>query len=103
MRFKDCMFNPGLSNLKLETRNLNSKPMKDLRQIIDSYNPTAPLAEASTIPSAWYTDERVFELEQHAVFGSSWQVAGRFDQLREPGNYVTTEIAAEPIVIVRGT
>ena len=74
-----------------------------LDKIINAYDPSAPLAEASTIPSSWYTDERVFELEKQAVFSRSWQVAARFDQLREPGDYVTTEIAAEPIVIVRGT
>jgi len=77
--------------------------MRDLRQIIEVYDPNAAVAEASTIPSPWYTDERVFELEKQAVFSRSWQVAARFDQLREPGDYVTTEIAAEPIVIVRGT
>jgi choline monooxygenase len=74
-----------------------------LNDIIESYDPNAALAEASTIPSSWYTDERVFELEKQAVFSRSWQLAARFDQLREPGDYVTTEIAAEPIVIVRGT
>jgi choline monooxygenase len=77
--------------------------MRDLSQIIESYDPNAPLTEASTIPSAWYTDERVFELEQQAVFSRSWQVGARFDQLQEPGDFVTTEIAGEPIVIVRGT
>ena len=78
--------------------------MKDsLRNIIDSYDPNAPLAEASTIPAAWYTDERVFELEKQTVFGTSWQVAARLDQVRDPGDYVTTEIAGEPIVIVRGS
>ena len=77
--------------------------MKDLRQIIDSYDPNAPLAEASTIPAPWYTDDRVFELEKQSVFGRSWQVAARRDQVCEPGQYVTTEIAGEPIVIVRGS
>jgi choline monooxygenase len=77
--------------------------MKDsLQHVIDGYNPDAPLAEASTIPSAWYTDERIFELEKQTVFGRSWQMAARIDQLCEPGNYVTTEIAGEPLVIVRG-
>jgi len=76
--------------------------MRDLRQIIESYDPNAPLAEASTIPSPWYTDERVFELEKQAVFSRSCQVAARCDQLPKPGQYVTTEIAGEPIVIVRG-
>src|SRR5712692_6598038 len=73
-----------------------------VQEIIDGYYPDALLAEASTIPSAWYTDERVFALEQQTVFSRSWQVAGRVDQLREPGDYVTTEIAGEPLVIVRG-
>jgi choline monooxygenase len=74
-----------------------------LNDIVESYDPNAPLAEASTIPSSWYTDERVFELEKQAVFSRSWQLAARSDQVREPGDYVTSEIAAEPIVIVRGT
>jgi choline monooxygenase len=74
-----------------------------LAEIIDSYDPNAELAEASTIPSSWYTDLRVYELEQQTVFGHSWQLAARLDQLREPGRYVTTEIAGEPIVIVRGS
>src|SRR5947208_9079395 len=73
-----------------------------LSEIINSYNPDAPLAEASTIPAAWYTDERVFELERQKVFSLSWQFAARADQLGEPGDFVTTEIAGEPVVIVRG-
>ena len=76
--------------------------MKDLKAIIDGYNPNTPVASASTIPATWYTDERVFHLEKETVFGQSWQFAARLDQLRDSGNYVTTEIAGEPIVIVRG-
>jgi choline monooxygenase len=74
-----------------------------LREIIESYDPGTPLAEASTIPSPWYTDERVFRLEQETVFSRSWQVAARADQFNQRGNYVTSEIAGEPIVIVRGS
>src|SRR5260370_23378575 len=77
--------------------------MKDsLKRIIDSYDPDAPLAEASTIPSAWYTDQQIFDLEKQTVFSRSWHVAARIDQLRAPGDYVTSEIAGEPIVVVRG-
>jgi len=76
--------------------------VKDLKAIIDGYNPNTPVASASTIPATWYTDERVFQLEKETVFGQSWQFAARLDQLRDSGNYVTTEIAGEPIVIVRG-
>ncbi len=73
-----------------------------LKNIIATYNPDAPLAEASTIPSSWYTEEQVFELEKQTVFSRSWQIAARSHQLSRPGKYVTTEIAGEPVVIVRG-
>jgi choline monooxygenase len=74
-----------------------------LAKIINDYNPKASLAEASTIPASWYTDQRVFDLEQQAVFTNSWQVAARLDQVRRPGQYVTTEVAGGPIVVVRGS
>ena len=78
--------------------------MKDsLDKIVNTYNPDAPLVQASTIPSAWYTDELIFELEKQTVFSCSWQFAARTDQLERAGDYVTTEIAGEPIVIVRGS
>ena len=75
----------------------------NLKEIIDAYESRAPLAEASTIPASWYTDERVFELEKETVFSRSWQFAARVDQLNQPGDFVTTQIAGEPIVIVRGS
>ena len=74
-----------------------------LLEIIDSYNPNASLEEALTIPAPWYTDQNLYNLEQQTVFADSWQLAGRVDQLREPGQYVTSDIAGEPIVVVRGT
>jgi choline monooxygenase len=77
--------------------------LANLEQIIEGYNPNAPLAEARTIPSAWYTDERIFELEQKSVFARSWHFAARTDQFSKPGDYATTEIAGEPIVVVRGS
>lgn len=76
--------------------------MDALAQIINSYDPDAPLAEASTIPSSWYTDQRIFELEKQTIFSHSWQFAARLDQLIHPGDYVTTEIGGEPILLVRG-
>jgi len=77
--------------------------LKSLEDIITSYDPSAPLAQASTIPASWYTDKRIFDLEQQTVFSGSWQVCARIDQVIKSGDYVTTEIADEPIVIVRGS
>ena len=76
---------------------------ESIREIIGRYNPLAPLAEASTIPSSWYLDPRVFELERRMVFGRSWQMVARENQLREPGQYIACEVAKEPILVVRGS
>ncbi|HKP38116.1 MAG TPA: aromatic ring-hydroxylating dioxygenase subunit alpha [Pyrinomonadaceae bacterium] len=76
--------------------------MATTSEIVNSYDPERPLAEASTIPAPWYTDPRVFELEKLTVFSNSWQLVGRTDQLRQAGDFVTTDVAGEPIVIVRG-
>ena len=71
-------------------------------EIVESYNPDAPLAEALTIPAAWYVDSRIMDLELRTVFARSWQLAGRAEQVRKPGQYVTWELAGEPLLIVRG-
>lgn len=73
-----------------------------LSETINLYNPHAPLEEAWTIPATWYTDLALYDLELKTVFARSWQPVARVDQLREPGCYVTTEIAGEPIVVVCG-
>lgn len=72
-----------------------------VRQILDSYNPNAPLAEAETITGPWYTDERIAELERQNVFGGTWQMVARTAQLENPGDFITTEVGGEPIVVVR--
>ena len=73
-----------------------------LKDILDSYDAAAPLAQAYTIPAAWYTDARIANLELQAVFSRNWQAVGRLAQLEKPGDYVTATVANEPIVVVRG-
>ena len=78
--------------------------MKDsLLDLIDRYDPGRPLAEASTCPASWYIDPRILELELETTFANTWQYACRLDQVREPGQFVTLELAGEPLLIVRGS
>ncbi|MBX3393991.1 MAG: Rieske 2Fe-2S domain-containing protein [Phycisphaerae bacterium] len=74
----------------------------ELRRLIEAYQPGLKLDRASTIPSSWYTDARIAELERSAVFSGTWQFAARADQLKNAGDYVTTDVAGEPVVVVRG-
>jgi choline monooxygenase len=73
-----------------------------LHDILASYDDNAALEHAFTITASWYVDERVAELERQTVFGGTWQVVARAEQLHDPGAFVTTELAGEPLVIVRG-
>jgi choline monooxygenase len=66
-----------------------------------AFDSSLPLAQARTIPNHWYTDPQIFDLERRAVFGVSWQVVGRREQVAEPGQFVTAEIAGTPVVAVR--
>jgi len=73
-----------------------------IEQILSSYDDRAPLAQASTIPAAWYVDPRIAELERLSVFSKTWQLVARTDQLQAPGQFVATTVAGEPVVVVRG-
>jgi len=77
--------------------------MPSLRDVIASYKDQAPLEQASTIPAAWYVEEGIAELEGQAVFSRTWQVVGRVGQVQRPGQFLTVEVAGEPLVVVRGS
>ena len=76
--------------------------MNSLHDIVTSYNDRDPLDQAHTIPASWYVDERIAELERQTVFGGTWQMVARTGQVAQPGDFVTAELAGEPLVIVRG-
>ena len=60
-----------------------------------------PLERSETIPSAWYTDERVLAFEREAVFGRTWQYIGHESQLAEAGDYILGEVAGNPLIVLR--
>lgn len=75
---------------------------RSILDVVNLYNPHDPLEEAWTIPAPWYFDTRIAELEKSSVFTSTWQVVGRADQVRKNGEFLTAELAGEPLVVVRG-
>ena len=76
--------------------------MPSVNEIIALYNDQAPLPEAFTIPAPWYVDARIAELEAKTAFSNTWQLVGRVEQVEKPGQFISTTIAGEPIVVVRG-
>ncbi|MGA2422059.1 MAG: aromatic ring-hydroxylating dioxygenase subunit alpha [Candidatus Acidiferrum sp.] len=75
---------------------------RSVRSLVNLYHPGDPLERAWTIPSPWYLDRDFYEAERAGVFATSWQAVGRLDQVREPGQFFTADIAGEPIVVARG-
>src|SRR5438270_12216923 len=67
-----------------------------------SYRFDSRIAYASTIPSRYYIDPTILGDENRHVFGRTWQLAGRAEQVIEPGQYFTTTVGGEPLLVIRG-
>ena len=54
-----------------------------------------------TLPGRDYHDPAVYEADRNRVFHSLWSCIGREEQLAEPGDYLTQELAGESILVTR--
>ena len=48
-----------------------------------------------------YTDPAVFELERQRIFNRSWLFAGHESQVPRPGDFITTQLAGQTLIVVR--
>jgi choline monooxygenase len=58
------------------------------------------LRRGRTLPAEWYTDPTLFAREQERIFASSWNYAGRVEQVANAGDFLTTRVGDVPVVIV---
>ena len=56
---------------------------------------------ARSMPPEFYTSEEVFNLEKERLFQSEWVCLGRKEQIPHPGDYFTTNLMDEPLIVVR--
>ena len=49
-----------------------------------------------------YVDPASIARERDAIFARSWQLAGHVADLARPGSYVTAQVGAESVLVVRG-
>jgi choline monooxygenase len=54
-----------------------------------------------TLPTSYYTDPAILEIEQKEIFAKSWQYVGTTDALAKPGDFITAELVGVPIVVSR--
>ncbi len=71
----------------------------DVRRIAAGYEPRPE--HSFSLQAEAYTDPSWFTFEQRAVFSRTWQWICHVEKLREPGSFITTEIAGQPICVVR--
>jgi choline monooxygenase len=69
------------------------------RKLIDI---NVDIASAWSIPAEYYRDTAIAAEEKEAIFARTWQVVGHRSQIENPGDYLTTEVAGEPLLVVRG-
>ena len=61
------------------------------------------LIESGRVHKKIYTDGKIFDLEMERVFGRAWIYVGHESQIPNKGDFYTTKIAKEPVIMVRHT
>src|SRR5258707_13108161 len=62
----------------------------------------AAAVQERMLPAGCYTAPEFFAFEQAEVFSRSWICVGRIEQVAGPGDCLATEVAGEPLLVVRG-
>jgi phenylpropionate dioxygenase-like ring-hydroxylating dioxygenase large terminal subunit len=68
----------------------------------DLFHIDSDISRAWTLPSDLYTSAEIGMTEKEKVCSRTWQVVGHATQVVNPGDFFTTELVGEPLVLVRG-
>ncbi|NJM30527.1 MAG: Rieske 2Fe-2S domain-containing protein [Rhizobiales bacterium] len=71
-----------------------------VQELVDTVS--VPFQEARAMPPSVYTCEKFLARELAEIFAKDWVSAGRASAIGKPGDYVTFEIAGQPVFVMRG-
>lgn len=61
-----------------------------------------PESQARTMPPAYYTSEAFLDLEREEIFRKEWICLGHVAEVSKPGDYFTTELVGEQLLVTHG-
>lgn len=64
-------------------------------------NIAVPFEQAHAMPTSVYTSSEFLELELEHIFRKDWICAGRAETLANAGDYLTMDIAGQPIMVIK--
>jgi Rieske 2Fe-2S family protein len=79
--------------------NKQSDTKPDIRPDTNSIDSSGMLE--STLPSSWYLNEEIYNLEREHIFMCEWVCALRAEQIPNPGDHKVLDVYGESILLVR--
>ena len=73
-----------------------------METFIQGVTGSTPLERATSLSPECYVSADVFAQERERVFASSWIPVAREEDVSRPGDFVTMDIAGDPVVVARG-
>src|SRR5918992_3506872 len=61
----------------------------------------AMLVQPDRVHRSVYADPAIFDLEMERVFGRAWLVLGHESQVKSSGDYFTTRMGREPVIVIK--
>ena len=61
------------------------------------------LVQPDRVHRAVYADPAIFELEMERIFGRAWLMVGHESQVKAPGDYFTTRMGRESVIVIRNS
>ena len=63
---------------------------------------TLDVEQARTMPTTFYNNQELLEIEKEKVFRQQWACLGHVGEIPNPGDYFATELVDEQLLVVRG-